>query len=197
MVIADIFRPASTRAIVKAAYDAALVLATSLFVTLMARISIRLPFSPVPITGQTLAVLLAGALLGSVRGSLSLGLYLFWGLLGLPVFAGGTGGLARLAGPTGGYLVGFVFAAYTTGFLAQRGWDRRVSTCLLAMAIGNAVIYFFGLPWLAAFVGTDRVIHLGLLPFIPGDVVKLLFATALLPGGWRLLALCGLEGRGK
>ncbi len=110
------FRPASAWAVVKAAYDVALVLGGSLFVALMARISIPLPFSPVPITGQTLAVLLAGALPGSARGALSLGLYLFWGLLGLPVFAGGTGGLARLAGPTGGYLVGFIFAAWITGF---------------------------------------------------------------------------------
>ena len=153
----------------------------------MARLSIPLPFTPVPITGQTLAVLLTGAVLGRTRGVLSMALYLLWGILGLPVFAGGTGGIVRLVGPTGGYLLGFVFAAGATGWLAQRGWDRRVPTALLAMAAGNVVIYLFGLPWLAAFVGPERAASLGLVPFIPGDVVKLFLAAALLPAAWRLV----------
>lgn len=159
-----------------------------MFVALMARISVPLPLSPVPITGQTFAVLFVGALLGRTRGALSLFTYILWGVLGFPVFAEGTGGLARILGPTGGYILGFVAAAWTTGFLAQRGWDRRFITCALAMAIGNAVIYLFGLPWLVAFVGPVRTVPSGLFPFIPGDVIKILFAAALLPLGWRILA---------
>jgi biotin transport system substrate-specific component len=141
----------------------------------------------VPLTGQTFAVLLVGALLGSRRGSLSLLAYLAEGAVGLPVFAGGSGGLARLWGPTGGYLVGFIAAARMVGWLCERGWDRRVRTAALAMLIGNGVIYLFGLPWLAHFVGAERVLALGLLPFMPGDLVKLALAALALPSGWKLL----------
>lgn len=192
MVIADIFRPASARSGVRLAYDAAAVLVGGILASLAAQISVPLPFSPVPLTGQTFAVLLVGALLGRTRGTASMALYLFWGLAGLPVFAGGTGGVARLAGPTGGYLLGFLPAAWITGALAQRGWDRRVPTCALAMAIGNAVIYLVGLPWLAAFVGIRNALPLGLIPFLPGDAVKLLLAVTLLPAGWRILARLGI-----
>jgi biotin transport system substrate-specific component len=168
-------------------YDVALVVGGSLFVALSAQLAIPLPFSPVPVTGQTLAVLLTGMLLGSRRGSLSLLTYLVEGGLGLPVFAGGTAGLARLTGPTGGYLIGFLAAAFLVGMLAERGWDRRTGTTFLAILLGNAVIYAFGLPWLAHFVGGERVLALGVLPFIPGDLWKLLLATMLLPWGWKLL----------
>ncbi|MGY4707662.1 biotin transporter BioY [Candidatus Bipolaricaulota sp. J31] len=191
MVIADVFAPTAARSGTRTAYNAAVILAGSLLTALAARFSLSLPFSPVPITGQTFAVLLVGALLGRYRGALSMGLYLLWGVLGLPVFAGGTGGLARLMGPTGGYLLGFVAAAWTTGFLAQRGWDRRTWSCILAMALGNLVIYLFGLPWLAFFVGVERAIPLGLLPFLPGDAVKLALAAALLPMGWKILTWLG------
>jgi len=114
-------------------------------------------------------------------------MYLAEGAAGLPVFAGGGGGPARLAGPTGGYLIGFVAAAFITGLLAERGWDRRVGTTLLAMLVGNIALYAFGLPWLACFVESGRVLTLGLLPFIPGDLLKLALATALLPLGWKLM----------
>ena len=169
-------------------YDAALVVAGSLFIALSAQLAIPLPFSPVPVTGQTLAVLLTGMLLGSRRGGLSLLTYLVEGGLGLPVFAGGTAGLARLTGPTGGYLVGFLAAAFLVGMLAERGWDRRAGTTFLAMLLGNVVIYALGLLWLTHFVGSERVLALGLLPFIPGDLWKLLFATLLLPWGWKLIS---------
>jgi biotin transport system substrate-specific component len=184
---ADILRPSTRqKALV---YDAALIIGGSLFIALCARITIPLPFSPVPITGQTLAVLLTGMLLGSQRGGMALLAYLAEGALGLPVFAvGSTAGLARLAGPTGGYLLGFVAAAYVTGLLAQRGWDRKMGTTLLAMLLGNAVIYAFGLPWLALFVGIKGAPPLGLYPFIAGDLLKAALATALLPSGWRLLS---------
>ena len=153
---------------------------------LAAQVTIRLPFSPVPITGQTLAVLLVGALLGSRRGAASMLAYLAEGLIGLPVYAGGASGLAYAMGPTGGYLVGFVAAAYVAGWLAERGWDRRVGTTALAMLTGNAAIYAFGLSWLAVYVGR-QTIALGLLPYIVGDVAKLILAALSLPAGWKLI----------
>ncbi len=189
MTYADVLRPSVKRFALL--YDVAWVAGGTLFIALSAQLAIPLPFSPVPATGQTLAVLLMGALLGSRRGSLCLLAYLAEGVLGLPVFAGATAGLARLVGPTGGYLVGFLAAVFLVGMLAERGWDRRVGTTFLAMLLGNVVIYAFGLPWLARFVGGEMVLALGLLPFIPGDLLKLLLATMLLPWGWKLLVQKG------
>jgi biotin transport system substrate-specific component len=185
MVCADVLRPSAKR--YTGLYDVALVLGGSLFIALSAQIVIRLPFSPVPITGQTLAVLLVGALLGSRRGALSVVAYLAEGAMGLPVFAGGGTGIVWLLGPTGGYLLGFVPAAFITGWLAERGWDRRVETTLLLMLAGNVAIYAVGLPYLASITGFDRVLHLGFYPFIVGDIAKCLLAAALLPSAWRLL----------
>jgi len=182
---ADVLRPSAKK--VALLYDAALVIGGSLFVALCAQVAIPLPFSPVPLTGQTLAVLLVGALLGSRRGGLALLAYLAEGLGGLPVFAGGRAGPAHLLGPTGGYLLGFVVAAYVTGLLAERGWNRRIGTTLLAMLVGNAAIYAFGLPWLARFVGGGRVWGLGFLPYLPGDLLKLVLGTILLPARRRLV----------
>ncbi|HIQ00109.1 TPA: biotin transporter BioY [Candidatus Bipolaricaulota bacterium] len=172
-------------------YEAGLVVGGSLLIALSARLVVPLPFSPVPITGQTFGVLLVGALLGGWRGGLSVFLYLLQGLAGLPVFAGGATGLARFAGPTGGYLMGFLPAAVVVGILAQRGWDRKVWTTAVAMGVGNALIYAFGLPWLARFVGPERALPLGLAPFIPGDLVKLALAALALPAGWRFLRWLG------
>ncbi len=126
MVCADIFRPSVRR--YAGVYDAALILGASLLIALSARIAVPVPFSPAPITGQTLAVLLVGALLGSRRGALSVLAYLAEGAMGLPVFAGGGAGILWLLGPTGGYLFGFIAAAFVTGWLAERGWDRRFVT---------------------------------------------------------------------
>ncbi len=146
---------------------------------------------PVPITGQTFAVLVAGALLGSKRGALSQLTYLGMGAMGAPIFAGWHGGPAVLTGPTGGYLVGFVAAAFVVGFLAERGWDRRTWSMALAMLIGNSVIYAIGLPWLSIWLGhvasADSVISVGLYPFIPGDLIKLVLVAVALPSGWALL----------
>jgi biotin transporter BioY len=162
-----------------------LVVLGSLLVALAAQI--KIPMWPVPVTMQTLAVLLVGALLGSRLGALSMLLYLGEGLLGLPVFAGWGSGPAYFAGPTAGYLFGFVAAAFVVGWLCERGWDRKVSTAVLAMLLGNVTIYLFGLPWLARFVGVDRVLQAGLLPFIPGDILKIILAALILPAGWKLL----------
>lgn len=164
--------------------EIALIMAGSLLVALTAQI--KIPLWPVPVTGQTFGVLLVGALLGR-RAGYSLLLYLLEGVLGLPVFAGGVAGLAYLAGPTGGFLLGFVAAAFVVGWLAERGWDRRVETAVLAMLMGNLVIYLLGLPWLAAFTGWRDVFSLGLIPFIPGDVVKVILAALTLPWGWRIV----------
>lgn len=183
---AEHFRPVQTRR--AAFYDVGLVLGGSLLIALSAQVSIHLPFSPVPVTGQTFAVLLVGALLGWQRGALAVLAYLVEGLSGLPVFAGGLAGPAVLLGPTGGYLLGFVAAAGLTGWLAERGWDRRSGSMLLAMLLGSTVIYLFGVPRLAAFVGWDAALAAGLWPFLIGDVFKAVLAMLLLPLGWRLLA---------
>lgn len=153
---------------------------------LAAQVTIRLPFTPVPITGQTFAVLLCGATLGSRRGALAQFAYLGLGCSGLPVFAGWSGG--PTLGPSGGYLLGFVAAAYVVGLLVERAWDRRVRTSLLAMLAGNAVIYAFGLPWLSVFTGgpANKVLLLGLYPFIPGDLLKIAIASVVLPSAWAL-----------
>ena len=159
----------------------------SLLVAFAAQITIPLPFSPVPITAQTFAVLLVAALLGARGGAAALFVYLLEGALGLPVFAGAAAGPAALVGPTAGYLYGFVVAAFVVGALCQRGWDRRFVTAAAAMLVGNAIIYLLGLPWLAMFVGLDNALPLGLIPFIPGDLLKLALAALSLPLGWKLL----------
>jgi len=178
-------------------YDAALIIGGSLLVALCARVRILLPFSPVPVTGQTFAVLIIGTLFGAGRGSLSVLLYIMMGAAGLRVFALG-GGFAVLFGPTGGYLVGFVAAAYIMGLLAERGWDRRIGTTLLAMVFGNMAIYAFGLLWLCCLMGVNTtVLTVGLYPFIVGDLLKISLAAVLLPSGWKLLGYVGFADRRK
>lgn len=192
MTFADLLQPSFIRIRHRLLYDVALIVGGSLFVALSARIAIPLPFSPVPITGQTLAVLLVGALLGSRRGASALLLYLLEGAVGLPVFAGGMSGLAYMLGPTGGYLIGFVCAAFVAGLLAEKRWDRRPQKSALAMLLGNLVIYVCGLSWLARFVGVDKALALGFCPFIAGDLMKLALATVLLPSGWKIVEGLGI-----
>ena len=165
--------------------DALLALTFSLVTALSAQIAVPLPFSPVPLTGQTFGVLLTGALLGPRLGALAMLLYLIEGACGLPFFAGGAFGLARFAGPTGGYLVAYPLAAALVGWLATRGWDRRPLTMLAAMLLGSLVIFALGAAWLAHFVGASHALTLGVLPFLPGDAVKALLAARLLPLGWK------------
>lgn len=159
----------------------------SLLIALAAQPQILLPFSPVPVTGQTFVVLLVGALYGSKRAPATVITYLTLGGLGLPVFAGGAAGLARFAGPTAGYLLGFVAAAFAVGSLCVRGWDRRPGTTAAAMIIGNLAIYAIGILWLSRFVGWEAVLNTGVLPFLPGDALKIALATILLPSGWRII----------
>ena len=165
--------------------DAFLALAFSLLTALSAQAVIPLPFTPVPITGQTFAVLLTGALLGPRLGAMTLALYLLEGGMGLPVFAHGAAGAARLLGPTGGYLLSYPFAAALIGGLAERGWDRRPATMLAAMLLGSLIVFTMGAGWLAHFVGPAHAFTGGVLPFLPGDMVKALLAAGLVPLGWK------------
>jgi len=168
-------------------WDAVLVVGFACLTAAFAQISFWI--GPVPVTGQTFAVLLAGALLGSRRGALSQLSYLAIGATGIPYWfaLGGTPGIARLIGPSGGYLIGFVAAAFLVGWLAERGWDRRVWTAVPAMIGGSVVIYIFGLSWLAHFVPGSAVLQAGLYPFIISDVIKVVAAALVLPSGWLLL----------
>ena len=191
VTVAGLLRPRErTRA---GFYDVVLVIAGSFLIGLSAKVQVLLPFSPVPVTGQTFAVLMLGALLGARRGSLAVLAYLVEGAAGMPVFAFG-GGFAVLLGPTGGYLIGFIPAAYLTGRLAEKGWDRRIGTTILAMILGNAAIYTCGLFWLSCLVGfSTKVLTVGLYPFVFGDLLKIAFAAALLPSGWKLVKFGGLK----
>ena len=163
-----------------------LVLAGSALIALAAQVRIPLPFSPVPVTGQTFAVLLVAASLGRL-GLASVIAYLIEGAMGLPVFAGGTFGVATIVGPTGGYLIGFALAAAIVGSAAERGWDRHLATALAAMLLGEVAIYACGLAWLARFPLPVPLLDAGLIPFIPGDLVKMALAALALPGAWRLV----------
>jgi biotin transport system substrate-specific component len=167
--------------------DVALMVGFSLLTTVSARVVVPLPFTPVPITGQTFAVLLAGALLGGWRGFGAMVIYLAAGVAGLPVLAGAAQpGLPPLLGPTGGYLIAFPLAALVVGLLAERGWDRTPVRVIAAMAAGSLVIFAFGAGWLSLFVGPAAAVAKGILPFLPGDALKAALAAALLPLGWRL-----------
>jgi biotin transport system substrate-specific component len=174
--------------------EALAVVGASLVTALAAQLAVPVPWSPVPITGQTFAVLLSGATLGARRGFLAQALYLLEGAAGFPVFAAGGAGIATLVGPTAGYLVAFPLAAALTGALAERGWDRRFRTMMAAMLAGSAVIFAFGLAGLSRFVSGDRLVSAGLLPFVPGDLIKAALAATAFPAAWRWLGPA--RGRG-
>ncbi len=167
--------------------DMVLILLGSAFVAVCSQVAFYLPFSPVPITGQTFAVLLTGTVLGSRRGGMSLAVYVLEGILGFPVFAGGTSGMAVLFGPTFGYLIGFILAGIMIGLLAERGFDRYRPTMMIAFVCGQAIIYFFGGLRLSMFVGIEHVFALGVAPFLIGDAIKGGLAMVLLPSTWRLI----------
>jgi biotin transport system substrate-specific component len=175
------------------ARTAAVVAGFALLTGILAQVEVPLSFTPVPLTGQTLAVLLAGGALGMRLGAASQLLYWLLGMAGLPFYAGGEGGWQAATGATMGYLVGFMVAAALIGYLAERGDVRNLASSLSAMALGSFVIYGFGATWLAVELdvplanGDPNAIALGVTPFLIGDAIKLVLAGALLPATWKLL----------
>jgi biotin transport system substrate-specific component len=170
------------------ARDAVLVVAAAALTALCAQLSFYLPGNPVPVTLQTFAVLLSGAALGANRGAGAMLLYIALGLIGLPVYADGKHGIDIVTGVTGGYLIGFLMAAYVVGRLSEARLDRRPLTALPLFLIGSAIIYLIGVPWLAvsADQGLGWAISNGFVDFIPGDLVKAAAAAGLLPAVWKL-----------
>jgi biotin transport system substrate-specific component len=176
------------------ALRAAAVVLLAALTAVAAQISVPLPFTPVPFTLQPMVVLLGGAALGSRLGMASQILYLTAGLAGLPVFAASSvlpQGPLRLIGPTAGYLMAYPFAAFVTGWLAERGFDRRYLTSVIAMAAGLILIFAGGVTWLALFArpasaGFEQALRAGFLPFIPADIVKLFLAASILPAVWKI-----------
>ena len=183
LVLIDTIFPLPGSKVLEVLREIVLVLSFSLLTALSAKLKIEI--GAVPVTLQTLAVLLSGALLGSKKGALSQLSYLFLGLAGLPLFARG-GGIGYILSPTFGYLLGFVLAAFFVGWFCEAGFDRKIKTALIAMLIGNIVIYVPGLLWLSKFVGFEKALSVGLYPFIIGDLLKIIIAGLLLPIGWKI-----------
>jgi len=181
-VLADAIPGAAVR-------DVVLVVAYAGLVGLFAQLVIPLWFTPVPITGQTFGVMVGAAALGWQRALTGMVLYLMVGLLGVPWFAGQSGGMDTLGSPTFGYLIGFVVAALVLGALAGRGWDRKLAPALAMFALGSLVIYAFGLPWLMVSLhfGLGTGLAKGVTPFLLGDAIKVLVAAGLLPTAWALV----------
>jgi len=188
----DILQP--EKSIPQKTRDIAIVISASWLLAISAQFSFNLPFSPVPVTGQTLAVLLIGSLLGKNRGAAAVGLYLLQGAVGLPVFAGGKSGFITLVGPTGGYLIGFIAAAYIMGILTELRHDKSLIYTGFSMLTGSLVIYIFGLFWLVQFVGETSALQLGLFPFLIGDFVKILSGVIVLGGSRKISSMLSPRG---
>lgn len=169
--------------------NASLVAGGTLFLAALAQISIPVPGSPVPVTGQTLGVLLIGTTYGSGLGLATFAMYLLAGIAGAPVFAGASYGIEKITGATGGYLIGMMVATFLLGILAKRQMDQRFSTALPTMLIGTLTIFTFGLFWLHQFTGKDWAwtINAGLTPFIFGEILKIIVAGTSLPIVWRFV----------
>jgi biotin transport system substrate-specific component len=185
--------PRSASFVARVTFAVVCALAGSLLIAGLAQISFTLPFTPVPITGQTLGVLLVGAAYGPGLGAATLGLYLVWAVVGLPVLAPEADGshrsgveVLRLASATGGYLWGFVVAVAITGLCATHGWDRSMRSSISAMLLGSIAIFALGVPWLMAALDLplQQGLEFGLYPFVIGDILKVLVAAGLLPAAW-------------
>ena len=200
--IALTLAPPRSRATARLAFQVACAIGGSLVMAGLAQVAVHLPFTPVPITGQTLGVLLIGAAYGPALGAATILLYLAWAIVGLPVFAPSDDGshqtglqVLAFAGTTGGYLWGFLLASALVGWLSRQGWDRSIRSSISAMLLGSILIYAVGVPWLhhalPAILGGpvtwQKTFELGLYPFLIGDTVKLLLAAGLLPLAWRTL----------
>jgi biotin transport system substrate-specific component len=188
MTLQNVFAPTIVHRRALNLYRVALPVGASLFIALSAQLAFRLPFSLVPFTLQTLAVLLTGVALGSRMGAASVLLYLAEGAMGLPVFAQGGAGIAYLLGPTGGYLFGFVLAAYLVGWLAERSWDRHIVTMAVSLMLGNVVLYACGLLWLNIYLHNwTAAMAAGLMPFIVPECAKMVMGIALAPSAWAII----------
>jgi biotin transport system substrate-specific component len=163
------------------AFNVFLVLSASLFIAFSSQLEFFIPFSPVPVTAQTFAVLLSGLILGRVGGASAVIAYLAEGSIGLPFFAGGSSGFHHFLSPSGGYLIGFIAAAYLAGFFAEIGWSRKRHSLLIALSLSDLSIYLFGIPWLSIYVGHQSALQLGFFPFLFGDFVKILLISLSLP----------------
>jgi biotin transport system substrate-specific component len=192
VVLADALPTPQVRSM-RIAREVTLITGFALFTAALAQVRIPLGFTPVPVTGQTLAVLLAGASLGAWRGAGSQLLYWLLGMVGLPFYSNGTGGWSVATGPTMGYLVGFIVAAAVVGRLAEYRHDRRVLTSIAAMTMGSMIIYAFGAAWLAINLGIplatgeQNAIALGVTPFLVGDVIKMCLAGLATASTWRFI----------
>jgi biotin transport system substrate-specific component len=164
--------------------DVTLVVLGAAFVGGLAQLYV--PLWPVPVTGQTLAVLLVGATLGAVRGALALGAYAVIGIIGVPWFSEAAGGWDVIAGPTGGYIIGFIASAALVGWLSERAWDRKILKAIAMFVGGTLVVFAVGLPWLAFAlgIGVDLTLEYGLYPFIIGGIIKAAIAALVLPLAW-------------
>ncbi|MBP6125799.1 MAG: biotin transporter BioY [Leptotrichiaceae bacterium] len=165
--------------------NVSLVIFGTIFMSLMAQLKIVLPFTPVPITGGTFAVMLIGLLYGKKLAPATLLSYIVAGTIGLPVFAGFKSGLI-LFSPTGGYVIGYFLAALMCGYFADKGYTKSYIKTIIILLLASVVIYFFGLIQLSFFVGNKNVFMVGLVPFIPGDLIKITFVTLLLPSIWKI-----------
>ena len=191
-VLADVITRPTSRARAFA-LDAALVATGAAVVALLAQVSI--PLWPVPITGQTLGVIVVGAALGAWRGAAALTTYMLVGLAGLPVFAGFTGTVAAVGKPSFGFVIGFIFSAFVAGWFAERAWDRRPALAFVGFALASIVPFLFGIPYMAfilnVVMGLDlsfvEILQAGLLPFIVGGLIKAGLAAAIIPGAWALV----------
>ena len=172
----------------RAAADMLLVIGASALIAIAAQIAIPLPFTPVPLTLQPLAVIFIGAALGSTRGAAAAALYLLEGFSGLPVFAQGHGGPAWLLGATAGYLYSYPFAAWVAGFVSERGWGSSIVRAVTGMLLALGVIYLGGWSWLAALTDARSAFVAGVAPFVVADIVKVAIGAALLPKAEKIIA---------
>ncbi len=162
------------------------VIGGSIFIGLMSQLAVVLPFSPVPVTGQTFAILLLAITMGFRKSTLAVLTFLAQGLCGLPVFANGASGPLYFAGPTGGYLIGFLLASAVVGFMADKNYSKTYLGAFLSMIAGSLIIYLCGFSWLSVFLGAEKAFTAGILPFIAGDLIKIMLISISLPLSWKL-----------